>query len=279
VSTFSEQLSALSELNKRILSGIVMAIVALGTTILGGWPFAIIWFLAALAVAFEWQRLVQGDAAMLATLLGGAVVTATAVGAFLVSLLFLWLAVPLLFILWLTTAPEHRRAAMTGTVYAAALGGSAILCRSAGSNGAIIIFWLFAAVWGTDTVAYFTGRKLGGPKLWPSISPKKTWSGAIGGLVGGVFLACLLIAVLGVSLKWQHVALSIVLSVLTQCGDLYESAIKRRYNAKDSGNLIPGHGGFMDRLDGFIFAVVFAALFGAVRAGLGNVPQGLLIWP
>jgi phosphatidate cytidylyltransferase len=279
VSATPEQAPGLSELNKRILSGIVMAAVAIGTTIVGGWIFAAIWFGAALAVAFEWQRLVQGDAAMPATVASASVVTAAAAGAFWISPLFFGLAVLLLAMVWLMATPDHRPAAVTGAVYAAAIGASMLLCRSTGYNGAIIIFWLFAVVWGTDTVAYFTGRSLGGPKLWPRISPKKTWSGAIGGLVGGVLLGCLLIMALGVSVKWQHVALSIAFSVLTQCGDLYESAIKRRYNVKDSGNLIPGHGGFMDRLDGFIFAVVFAALFGAVRAGLGNVPQGLLSWP
>jgi phosphatidate cytidylyltransferase len=279
VSAAPEQASGLSELNKRILSGIVMAAVAIGTTIIGGWIFAIVWFLAALAVAYEWQRLVQGDAAMPATLASVAVVTAAAVGAFWTTLLFFGLAVLLLAMVWLAAAADHRPAAVTGAVYAAALGASMLLCRSTDYNGAIIIFWLFAVVWGTDILAYFTGRSLGGPRLWPRVSPKKTWSGATGGLLGGVLLGCLVIAAFGVSVKWQHFVLSIAFSVLTQCGDLYESAIKRRYNVKDSGNLIPGHGGFMDRLDGFIFAVVFAALFGAARAGLGNVPQGLLFWP
>jgi phosphatidate cytidylyltransferase len=279
VSAVPEQAAGLSELNKRILSGIVMAGLAIGSDIVGGWFFAIIWFGAALAVAFEWQRVVQGDAAMPATLASFSVVTAAAAGAFWVSPLFFGLAVTLLAMVWLLAVADHRPAAVTGAVYAATLGASMLLCRSMGTDGAIIIIWLFAVVWGTDTLAYFTGRSLGGPKLWPRISPKKTWSGAIGGLVGGVLLACLLISALGVNIKWQHIALSIAFSVLTQCGDLYESAIKRRYNVKDSGNLIPGHGGFMDRLDGFIFAVVFAALFGAVRAGLGNVTQGLLNWP
>jgi phosphatidate cytidylyltransferase len=279
VSAAPEQAAGLSELNKRILSGIVMAGLAIGSDIVGGWFFAIIWFGAALAVAFEWQRVVQGDAAMPATLASFSVVTAAVAGAIWVSPLFFGLAVTLLAIVWVMAVADHRLAAVTGAVYAATLGASMLLCRSMGTDGAIIIIWLFAVVWGTDTLAYFTGRSLGGPKLWPRISPKKTWSGAIGGLLGGVLLACLLISALGVNIKWQHIVLSIALSVLTQCGDLYESAIKRRYNVKDSGNLIPGHGGFMDRLDGFIFAVVFAALFGAARSGLGNVPQGLLSWP
>ncbi len=273
-----EQAGGLSELNKRILSGIVMALVAIGTTIAGGPVFALVWFGAALAVSFEWQRLVQGAASMPSTLASAAVVTAAAAGAFWLSPLFLGLAVVLLGGVWLATPSGHRPDAATGAVYAAALGAAMLLCRGTGYNGLVIIVWLFAVVWGTDILAYFTGRSLGGPKLWPRISPKKTWSGAIGGLVGGVMLGCVMLASLGVALKGQHVALSIAFSVLTQCGDLYESAIKRRYDAKDSGTLIPGHGGFMDRLDGFIFAVVFAALFGVARGGLGEVPKALLVW-
>ncbi len=273
-----EQAGGLSELNKRIISGIVMATVAIGTTILGGPVFALVWFGAALAVAFEWQRLVQGAASWPATLASAAVVTAAAAGAFWLSPLFFGVAVVLLGAVWFVTPSDHRPAAVTGAVYAAALGAAMLLCRGTGYSGMIIIVWLFAVVWGTDILAYFTGRSLGGPKLWPRVSPKKTWSGAIGGLVGGVILGCVVLVSLGIALKGQHIALSIAFSVLTQCGDLYESAIKRRYNAKDSGTLIPGHGGFMDRLDGFIFAVVFAALFGVARGGLGEVPRALLVW-
>ncbi len=256
-----------------------MATAAIGATIVGGPLFALIWLGAAVAVAFEWQRLVQGEAALPATIASVAVVLAAAAGAFWLSPLLLAAAVLLLAAVWFAAGAPHRSAAVTGAIYAGALGAAMLLCRSTGYNGAIIIFWLFAVVWGTDILAYFTGRALGGPKLWPAVSPKKTWSGATGGLFGGVVLGCLMIVVLGVSLKWQHIALSIAFSILTQCGDLYESAIKRRYNAKDSGSLIPGHGGFMDRLDGFIFAVVFAAFFGVLRGGLADVPQGLLGWP
>jgi phosphatidate cytidylyltransferase len=270
--------AGLSELQKRVLSGIVMALVAIGVTVWGGLPFALVWTAAALCVAYEWQRIVHGEGAL--PIAAQAVVAAglAAFGAFWGAPMLLAAAiVPILSVLTLAPA-QSRGISATGALYASALGASAIFCRSVGYDGALVIFWLFAVVWGTDTLAYFTGRALGGPKLWPSVSPKKTWSDATGGLLGGVLLGCLLIAALGVVLKWQHVALSCAFSVLTQAGDLYESALKRRFGVKDAGNLIPGHGGFMDRLDGFIFAVAFAALFGVWRAGVANVPAGLITW-
>jgi phosphatidate cytidylyltransferase len=274
----SEELAGgLSELQKRVLSGIVMAAVAIGVTVWGGLPFALVWTAAALCVAYEWQRIVQGDKAMTAILTAVAIVLVAAYGAYARSPTVLTAAAVMLPLAALSASRE-RLTTLTGVVYAAAFGAAILLCRASGYDGALVIFWLFAVVWGTDTLAYFTGRALGGPKLWPSVSPKKTWSGATGGLLGGVILGCLLIMALGVSLKWQHIALSCAFSILTQAGDLYESALKRRFGVKDAGNLIPGHGGFMDRLDGFIFAVAFAALFGGLRAGLANVPAGLITW-
>jgi phosphatidate cytidylyltransferase len=119
------------------------------------------------------------------------------------------------------------------------------------------LLWMFAVVWATDIVAYFTGRSLGGPKLWPRVSPKKTWSGFLGGVTAAAiagFLVAWSVQRLGVmppfSLR-NVIMLSIVASVASQLGDLGESALKRHCDVKDSSHLIPGHGGVMDRLDGF----------------------------
>ena len=270
-----------SELTKRAISGIVMGVAAIATTAWGGWPFALLWIGVSAAVAWEWQSIVCGSSSRRPAF----------AGAFGVVLILTPILLP---VPWVVAAAMVLLAAAAnawpppgaspplralGLFYALALGLGAILCRSTGSEGATVIFWLFAVVWGTDIIAYFTGRSLGGPKLWLRVSPKKTWSGAIGGLAGGVLLGCLLLAAFGTTLRWQHVALSIAFSILTQLGDLFESALKRRFGVKDSGSLIPGHGGFMDRLDGFIFAVAFAAGFGALRAGPLQVPSGLLDWP
>jgi len=268
--------AGMGELPKRVISGLVMALVAIAATILGGWPFIIVWTFAALCVAFEWQTIVHGSAAvapkalaMLAVLSGVTAVVAGPV-ALLVLPLLLALAAGAI-------APADRRiVTVTGALYAAGLAAAVLLCRSSGFDGAVVIFWLFAVVWGTDTFAYFTGRSLGGPKLWPRVSPKKTWSGAIGGLAGGVILGCLVLTVLGARVGGLQLLLSIAFSVLTQAGDLFESALKRRFDVKDAGHIIPGHGGFMDRLDGFIFAIIFAAMVGVARAGVAGVPKGLL---
>ncbi len=268
-----------SELKKRVLSGIVMAALAIASVILGGWFFAAFWGFAAVAVAFEWQRLVHGKAEVVPVLVAcAAAVSATLAG--LTDNLLFWLSVPVLVAITGAVGPSgNKHWAAIGAVYASGLGAATMLCRGTGYDGAVVLFWLFGVVWGTDTLAYFTGRALGGPKLWPRVSPKKTWSGAIGGLVGGVAIACIILFASGVAPKWQHVAISVALSALTQLGDLFESSIKRRYGAKDAGTLIPGHGGVMDRLDGFIFAVIFEAIVGVAHAGLQNVPGGLLYWP
>lgn len=258
-----------------------MAATAIGVTIWGGWAYALLWTGVAAIVAWEWQKIIAGPGAnALAAASSGVVVLLIAVAA-ASSWPLLWLAIASALLCSagiFLAAPSQGTAFLGGCFYAYALGASALLCRGGDFNGLIVVLWLFAAVWGTDIVAYFTGRALGGPKLWPRVSPKKTWSGALGGLVGGLLLSALLLWGAGAAVRWQHLALSIAFSILTQAGDLFESAFKRRFGVKDSGRLIPGHGGFMDRLDGFVFAVVFAAAFGGWRSG-SAVPDGLLVWP
>ena len=113
------------------------------------------------------------------------------------------------------------------------------------------ILFLFAIVWATDIAAYFAGRALGGPKLCRAVSPKKTWSGAIGGTLGGDPGGARCRQVRGLAVAPSLVLVALVLSVVAQAGDLFESALKRHFGAKDASQLIPGHGGLMDRLDGF----------------------------
>jgi len=133
-------------------------------------------------------------------------------------------------------------------------------------------------VWGTDIVAYFTGRAIGGPKLAPAISPNKTWSGAIGGLVGAVAAGAAIVMPSNVKTFLIIAAIAVALSIVSQAGDLFESRMKRLFNVKDSSALIPGHGGVMDRLDGFVAAALLALAIGAARAGWNSPAQGLIGW-
>ena len=138
--------------------------------------------------------------------------------------------------------------------------------------------YLGTVVWMTDSAAFFTGRQIGGEKLAPDISPSKTWSGALGGLALGTGAGLLVWVVATDSPWWIGLVLSAAISVLGQLGDLGESALKRHFRIKDSGDIIPGHGGLMDRLDSLTFGVLLVLLVGALHAGYGSVAEGLLYW-
>jgi phosphatidate cytidylyltransferase len=138
--------------------------------------------------------------------------------------------------------------------------------------------YLGTVVWMTDSAAFFTGRQIGGEKLAPEISPSKTWSGAAGGLALGTGAGLLVWVLVTDSPWWIGLVLSATISVLGQLGDLSESAVKRHFRIKDSGDIIPGHGGLMDRLDSLTFGILFVLLVGTLHAGYGAVAEGLLYW-
>ena len=131
---------------------------------------------------------------------------------------------------------------------------------------------------GTDIAAYFGGRLIGGPKLWPRASPKKTWSGALVGAAAAVGAGVAVGRIAGVENLVPLGLVCLVLSIASQAGDLFELIVKRQFGAKDFGHLIPGHGGLMDRLDGFVVAGLVAALIGAWRTDLPTAARGLMIW-
>jgi phosphatidate cytidylyltransferase len=165
-----------------------------------------------------------------------------------------------------------------GVLYAGmAYLGPALLRRDA-QLGLTALLFLAATVWMTDICAFAAGRAIGGPLLWPAVSPGKTWAGAVGGLAGGIAAGVLVAYASGIGDLPAVGIVALLLSVLTQLGDLFESAVKRRFDAKDSGGLIPGHGGLMDRLDGFLVAAVAALLIGVLRNGTDAPAVGLLIW-
>lgn len=141
-----------------------------------------------------------------------------------------------------------------------------VLARSVPGVGLVLIAWMFAVVWTTDIAAYFVGRAVGGPKLWPRVSPNKTWAGFWGGAAGGSAAGWLVLTATGlvageVSLSWgAALAISFVASIVGQGGDLAESALKRRAGVKDSGRIVPGHGGVLDRVDSFLAVCLLVAI-------------------
>ncbi len=153
-----------------------------------------------------------------------------------------------------------------------------VVLRDDPGYGVAAIVLVMLMVWAADTLAYFAGRIIGGPKLAPRISPKKTWAGMGGAMVGSAVAALGVGMALGVPGLWLLLIVAALLAVVEQGGDLFKSAMKRRYGVKDSGRLIPGHGGVIDRVDGLVAVATVAALIGALRAGIEHAGAGILIW-
>ena len=267
------------ELALRIASALVLAPLAIAVTYVGGWPFVVFWGLAAAGVLWEWMLLVGPDDRR-TTLTTGAAALALAVAlagadrqlAAVIVVAMGTLAVAAL-------APASRRLWIAGGVpYAGAIGLAPVVLRTDAEHGFLAVIFLYAIVWTTDIVGYFVGRVVGGPKLMPRISPKKTWSGAIGGTVAAIVVAIATANAAGLTGLLGVAMIAAVLSIVAQAGDLFESALKRRFGAKDSSHIIPGHGGLMDRLDGFVAATVLAALVGLARGGVEAPGRGLLVW-
>ena len=268
-----------SELALRVCSALVLVPLAIGTAYLGGWPFAVFWGAAAIGVLWEWSSMVARNEQFSVLLAGGAslalavilVVTGHVLAALIVVAMGALGAASL-------TLPDRRTWVAGAIPYAGVLAIAPIVLRGDGEQGFLAILFLFAIVWTTDIAAYFVGRAFGGPKLVPRVSPNKTWAGAIGGLFASMVAAIVVAKVAALTSFFALAMLAIVLSVLAQAGDLFESFLKRRFNAKDSSHLIPGHGGLMDRLDGFVTASVVAAMIGLARGGFEAPGRGLLVW-
>jgi phosphatidate cytidylyltransferase len=265
------------DLKPRVAAAVVMGIIALVTAWIGGFIFAAFWWLASVVVLWEWQRLVGGGRLAERVTLGALLIALVALSALHNSILgvIAGLVIGAGAVGWLA-GPRVGPWAAAGVSYAGALVASVSLLRISPSYGLAAILWLFAVVWGADIAAYFAGRMIGGARLWPSVSPGKTWSGAIVGALAGAILGLIFAYWTNhpVALFWLGLATAIV----SELGDLFESAVKRRFGVKDSSGLIPGHGGLMDRLDAFVAACVFVAVVAGLNSRGSFIASGLFQW-
>jgi phosphatidate cytidylyltransferase len=261
----------------RVGAALVLAPLAIAIAYAGGWLWAGLVTLAAIGLYVEWLTIV-GAAQQTRVVVSGGVALALsglclASGRIDASLVVLALG---LFGVALLSA-ERRGWTATGFVYAAAAEIASVLVRLDRSEGFAALILILLVVWVTDIGGYFAGRGIGGPKLWPRVSPKKTWAGAIGGFAASLVIS-VGFAAFGLGKTGPLLLLGAMLSIVSQLGDLFESAVKRRFGVKDSSHIIPGHGGLLDRLDGFVAAVVLAAIFGFLRGGADGVGRGLMVW-
>jgi phosphatidate cytidylyltransferase len=267
-----------ADLGIRTLSAVVLIPLVLAAEWAGGIWFELLVVALGCAVAWEWTGIVFNRAPLQLLLH-----LASAVAAFASILLQQPLAglicVIILQIISAAAAPKPLSVWKAAGVFYAGLPCLALLLlRNDPAHGLVAVIWCFAIVWAADILAYFAGRLIGGPKLAPSISPKKTWAG-LGGAVAGAALASWAVAHLaGLSGVLPLAALAAGLAVVEQAGDLFESSLKRAHGVKDSGRLIPGHGGMLDRIDGLIAVVIVAALIGILRAGPEAAATGLMAW-
>jgi phosphatidate cytidylyltransferase len=262
----------------RVIAAAVLAPIAIAIAYAGGWLWIALVTLAAIGLYLEWLAIVGAARQMLRVVAPGVVGLAIAgcclgfgwTDASLVPLALGFAGVGLL-------SPERRGWTASGFGYAAAAQMASVLVRLDQLWGFVALILILLVVWVTDIGGYFAGRGIGGPKLWPRVSPRKTWAGAVGGFLASLVVAAGF-AVFGLGRTGPLLLLGAALSIVSQLGDLFESAVKRRFGVKDSSQIIPGHGGLLDRLDGFVAAVVLAAIFGFLRGGVDGVGRGLMIW-
>lgn len=256
---------AMRDLGPRLISGVLLAGVAIGLTWLDVWSFSLLVLAVALIVAWEWGRVVRDGGIdtlfVIHALFVVAAVVLTYLGMPALALIAVLIGAILAVLLGFD---ENGRLSALGVIYAGLPAIALIWLRSSRVLGMEVALFLLLVVWATDTGAYIAGRSIGGPRLMPAISPNKTWSGLAGGVLASLVVAILFAASANGLDGWRLAVTAVVLAVVSQAGDLMESALKRRHRVKDASGLIPGHGGFMDRVDGLIFAAVFAALLAAL---------------
>jgi phosphatidate cytidylyltransferase len=267
----------------RVVSVALLLPAVLALLIAGGWPAALLFAVVAAGCTFEYQRITTPafGVAQAAAVAGAALMALAAArrpaefGSFafgILALVFVIAWIAQLFVGPFAEAPTHSAHAVTGCLY----GGLAMASLAALRSGPEGLQWVIAALvmtWANDTCAYFAGRLFGRHKLYPEVSPNKTWEGFFGGMAGSVAGMFIARWVAFPALTVQDcVVLGLVGGVVGPLGDLCESMLKRAYQVKNSGSLIPGHGGLLDRVDALLFNAPALYLYVMVVRGLLSAP-------
>jgi phosphatidate cytidylyltransferase len=257
----------------------VLAAVALACVYVGGWAWTVAVALVAAVLSWEWagmcsagalpgpRRAPLGAAGTLAMASAPAGVLATAAAGGWAGLGVLAAGAAATLAASATMGAERPLWRAAGVLYVGAPCAAIVWLRARPDAGLEAVVWLLALVWATDVAAYAAGRRIGGPRLAPAISPGKTWAGLGGGVAAAALVGALAAIWLDLPSIWPLLAISAGLAVIEQLGDLGESAVKRRFGVKDSSAIIPGHGGFLDRVDGLMAVAVAVAVLTLVADG------------
>jgi phosphatidate cytidylyltransferase len=263
-----------TNLGLRIASAAVLIPAALAATWFGGWPYLVMIAIAVALLSIEWGGM---SAPVAPTRVAAAVAAAVLVAVFVGyrgHMIAAWSTIPVMAVLAAVIArgvAERPADAACGVLYLAPAALCLVWLRDT-QQGVWWTIMLFATTWAADIGAFAAGSALKGPKLWPRFSPNKTWSGFAGGLLAAMLAGSLMATLPFFQLNiYAAAGIGLAVGLATMAGDLWESALKRRFGVKDSGDLIPGHGGLLDRVDGLMFAVVvMAALRLANQLGWGS---------
>jgi phosphatidate cytidylyltransferase len=247
----------------------VLVPVAVACIWFGGVAFTAMVVLFAALMVHEWDRLVGASGPLFilqAVVVLGAVLAQPLYG---INHALLGFAIGLAVLVAVAAARRRRWMwSLAGAVYVAAPAVSLLWLRGGSQDGILLVAWLFVVVWMTDVGAYVAGKSLGGPKLAPRTSPNKTWSGLIGGALAAAAAGTGLVWAVDGAYSLIMVAIGgFLFAVLSQISDLVESAVKRHFHVKDSGSIIPGHGGVLDRVDGLVLTAPALALIVSMTSG------------
>ena len=262
-------------LKKRVFSSLVLGPVALAGVYLADPYLNVLIAILAVAMAWEWARMCNGGSfgaeGVVSIVFLIAAIAATNMKRYDIA----FYGVVVGSVVTLVTARLLRRSdpILSGAApIAIGLACVSLLwLRDWPQGGLAAVIWLLGAVWTTDIAAYFVGRRIGGPRLAPRISPKKTWSGLVGAMICAALWGALWGLMPGTSEAWLLAGLGAAVAVIAQAGDLSISSLKRHFGAKDASDLIPGHGGVLDRFDGFVVSAPLVAVFVWVSKGI--------VWP